>query len=325
MRNAAALGAGALLAVGVSLAGTAIRGDRPCGLPPADRPAFWVVDRDADTAYGLDDRLILGPRARIEHPIDVRATGDGGAWILRSSSPKGPSGLVRLQPDGAIALETSLRGRATLETSGDGDALVIEDAESPSSRLLRVAPAGEVRVLAEEPGLACAVLDRSALVVGWRSGRILRQPLVPDAGGETCASLDGPIVALAAAGGGPELYVLFGGGGERLALLGADLEARWIASSGCRSAGLAPTPDGRHVWVVDIDRPWVRKFSSEGTRELERTAPAFLGAVRAVATEEGGLLVATPGALARVDSAGRTRAGQGGFVFLSGADRIGRD
>lgn len=323
IRSAGALGAGALLAVAASLAGTAIRGDGPRGLPPAGRPAWWVVDRDSDAAYALDDRLILALRSSVRRPIDVRSTIDGGAWILRSNAARGAESLVRILPDGAIALDMPLGSRATLASSDAGDALVIEGTGSPSSRLLRIRPDRGTSVLAEEPGLTCAVVDGSSLVLGSSSGALRRSPLAPDTGGEACANLDGPIAALARSGAGSGIYVLYGDAGERLGLLGEDLETRWIASSGIRCSGIAPTPDTRHVWVVDIERPSIRRFSREGSLELERTDPSFLGAVRAVATESGGLVVATPGALIRVDADGRTRPGQGGFVFLSGADRIG--
>ncbi len=324
-RNAAALGAGALLAVAASLAGTAIRGDGPRGLPPAGRPAWWVVDRDADAVYALDDRLILALRSSVRRPIDVRSTIDGGAWILRSSAARGAESLARLLPDGTIALEVPLWNRATMASSDAGDALVIEGKGSPSSRLLRITPDGGTSVLAEEPGLTCAIADGSSLVLGSSSGALRRSPLAPEPGGEACANLDGPIAALARSGPGSEIYVLFGETGERLGLLGEDLKTRWIARSGMRCSGIAPTPDARHVWVVDVERPCIRRFSREGSLELERTDPVFLEAGRAVATESGGLLVATPGALICVDANGRTRPGQGGFVFLSGADRIGGD
>ncbi len=323
-RRAAALGAGALLAVAFSLAGSAIHGGSDSGLPPAGDPAWWVADRDADALYALDRERILALRVPIPRPIEIRSTADGGAWVVRSTAATARGGrtLVRIRSDGTIGGEVPVGGHPELAVRG-ADAIVIEDgdrAEEPR-RLLTFDVDGRRRVLLEEAGLACAIGSGPYVFAGSSGGAVLRIDVENETWGIRRVLLEGPIVALAAAGSG-SVYALHGGDEVLLDRLEPDLSIAWSVPCASRRAGLASTPDEQHAWIVEPDAQLLRKFDRAGELEIERAVPPTSGISAWCASEEGGIVLATPGALLVFDEKGNARAGQGGFVFLAGVDRI---
>jgi hypothetical protein len=323
--RAAGLGAGALLAVAVSLAHSAIQGGGRSLLPPPGAPAWWVADRDADRVYALDRDSIVALRVQVPRPIAVRSTADGGAWIVRSTTAtaRGERILVRVRPDGSIAVEIPVGGHPALAVTDGGEALLVEDGAGPEDprRLVLRSQDGSARVLLEERGLVCASGSGTTVLAGSSTGEIRR--LDAENVTSTCERirLEPPIVALASADSGAS-YVLHGGEGLRLARLEPDLSIAWSVPCFSRRSCLAATPDGEHAWIVDLEAERVRKFDRAGKLVLERAVPGTGGIDGASATETGGLVLATPGALLVFDGKANPRAGQGGFTFVADLDRI---
>jgi hypothetical protein len=204
-----------------------------------------------------------------------------------------------------------------------GDALVLEDGSDRGDprRLVLCGGDGRRRILLEDPDLACAIGSGEAVLVGSTTGEI-RRVEVENAGstGER-VRLEGPIVAFSTAGSGSH-YVLYGRSGSLLGRLDPDLSIGWSAPCASRCERLASTPDGEHVWILDLEAERLRKFDRAGNLALERAVPGSGGSDRSAATEAGGIVLATPGALLVLDGQGNARPGQGGFVFVSDVDRI---
>jgi hypothetical protein len=322
--RAAALGAGALLALALSLARSALNVGNRGRLPPPGEPAWWIADRDADAVYALDRERILARSVAIPRPVAVRATADGGAWVVRSTTAteRGGRNLLRIRADGTTAEEIPLGGHPVLAAPEGGEALVIEDgarSEDPR-RLVRCGEGGRRRILLEETGLVCAIGVGDTLFAGSSSGEILRFDAEDALAKIERVRLEGPIFALANAGRG-SIYVLRGGDGARLARLEPDLSVAWSVPCGSHRAELAATPDG-DVWIVDADAQFLRKFDRAGKLGLERPFPP-VGAISAIAaSESGGVVLATPGALLVFDEKGNARPGQGGFAFVVDVDRM---
>jgi hypothetical protein len=205
-----------------------------------------------------------------------------------------------------------------------GDALAIEALPGTPTvrRLVRCREDGTTRVLDEEPGLSCAVESGGVLLVGSRSGEVRRRGSGPEPDVAECASLDGPITALASAGERGGAYVVYGESGARLGLLGRDLSVLWTVPCGDQCVEIAATPDGQHAWVVDAAGPRIRRFARDGSLEIDLSCPGLEGVGGIATTDSGGVVLAVPGAVLRFDGHGRARPGQGGFVFLTDVDRI---
>jgi hypothetical protein len=324
-RSVAALGAGALLAVAVALAGSTIRGGARSLLPPPGAPAWWIADRDADAVYALDRAGILGTRVAIPRPVAVRSTSDGGAWIVRSTTAtaRGERRLVRIRSDGSAVAEIPIGNHPELAVLEGGDAVVVEDGDKPDGprRLVRCSEDGDRRVLLEERGLACAIGCGDRGLVGSETGDVRRFDAENGAWTGERVRLEGPIVAFGTAGPGSE-YVLHGLDGAHLSRLEADLSIAWSVPCAARRAGLAATPGGDHVWIVDLEARSLRKFNRAGTLALERVVSGSGEIGRWAAAGTGGVVLATPGALLVFDEQGNARPGQGGFAFVVDIDRI---
>jgi len=100
----------------------------------------------------------------------------------------------------------------------------------------------------------------------------------------------------------------------RRSLADLDLDAEGIPL-------LAPCPERGGVWLVNPRGEAVR-FDAAG-RVRARGASPLPGVEGCVATEEGGVLLALPGAIVRLDFRGRPCPGQGGFDFLVALAREG--
>lgn len=329
VRGLGLFGAGATLAVGSALIAEAAIGRRGGGESPPPGPvALWATDRDGGVVYGLDANLIVARQVQLAWPVEVEACRDGGAWALRAGngSPAGTYRLDRIARDGSLVTEVTLGTCLDLAGLDGRDALVIELGSGPggADRALRLETEGGLHVLLEAPGLLCVADSRGSVAVGTQAGGVMR--LHPAANGAVLdrVQLGGQIGDLAPGPWPGSLWALDVTGNGRLVLLDADLSIRWSAPIGLRSLHLAPVPGEERIWIADTTEPIVRRFGPGGVLELDRQGLPLTGLDRAVAWSAGGVLLAAPGAILRLDAAGALQPGQGGFAFLVDLDGVER-
>lgn len=309
------LGVGALLAVALALFQGA---SDPEGNSTSDRVAFWVADRDGCAVYGLDEDLVLSRRVRVEWPTAVVGRPDGGAWVLRalSGTCTGPTNLLRMDSTGAIRTEAVFPECAGLDVLGDGSAVVLEkgSGEDGSDRLARCDDAGRVEILYSGRALTCFVASTNSIVAADAQGILVRVSLDPVGRVMASADLHEPITGL-----DPD-WALTVSKRSTLHRLDDDLVVRWSAGAGSPATILAPDLDRDRIWLVDGSV--IRRLDEHGVVELEITGLPIVGPSRAVGDRLGGLVVASPGCVLRLDSTGRMRPGQGGFTHLVDVDRV---
>jgi hypothetical protein len=209
-----------------------------------------------------------------------------------------------------------------LEVLPGGEALVVELGLAGPARV-SVARGGSgpkpLVTLLELDGATCAAA-RSAR----QPGQPVTDVLVGDDAGGLTLVRDGQVVATRALGGelgdlapGPAgtWFVLEVASPGRLHLLDADLALLWSIDTGLKAQGLAVVPGEERVWLVDSTQPLARRFGPGGGLELEALLLAS-DAAGALARPGGGVVIATPGALLRLDGQGGSLPGQGGFDHL---------
>lgn len=277
--------------------------------------SFWGADRDGERVIGLGCDLFAARSWPVECPVDVVPGGEGSLWVLRAdrADPTALPRLLRLSAEGEVLLDLPLPGAERIHGAvGGGECLALVDVEG-KRQLCRIDLDGERVVLARAaPGARLAVGAGGVLLV---EGECLR--LV---GGEAHARPSGGrVLALAPADQGWWLVEELEG--ERfLRRLDARLDSslrRTLADLDLDAEGillLAPRPGRGGVWLVNHRGEAVR-FDAAG-RVRARGAAPLPGVERCVATEDGGVLLALPGAIVRLDFLGRPCPGQGGFDFL---------
>src|SRR5262245_39969269 len=290
-------GAGATLALGSALVAQAER-DLTQGPAPPPVIAAWAADRDAGVVYGLAADLTIELQVPLAWPTDVRPCGDGGAWVLRAGNgnPAGTYRLDRLARDGGLVAEVSLGACVDLDVADGRDALVIElgRGANGADRALRLETEGSLHVLYEAPGLECVAASRASVVVGTRTGRVVR--IAEDGTVLGGAELGGEIGDLAAGPRPGSLWVLDVAGGARLLLLELDLQPRWSVATGVSALHVIPVPGKERAWLADTTEPIVRRFGPGGALELDRRGLPLTGLDRGTAWSDGSVLVAAPGA-----------------------------
>ena len=198
---------------------------------------------------------------------------------------------------------------------------------SPASVAARGPAAPPLRVLLEGGGL----LARPGDCLGWGlegPGALGLEILVGDEAGGLSLVRDGEVVAVRELGG--EVGDLAPGPGgtwfaldlasRRLVLLDRDLGLLWAVDHGLAALELAPVVGEERVWLVDSTEPLVRRYGPGGGLEVEAGMPAA-DATGATDDGQGGLWVASAGALLRLDVHGAVQPGQGGFGHLTDVSR----
>jgi hypothetical protein len=298
-------GAGALAALGVALAGGALRRG---ALAPCGAVVLWAADRDANLVYGLDEDLILATRTPLAAPLELARARDGRLLVLRER------GVVDvLDSSGAILRELDVGPSLDLDALEDSALL------AQSSAALRIGPDLERTVLAQEQGLRCIAGSLDSALVGTDDGRIERLAL-DGSGVQASVRVGGAIVDLAPAAEPGSAFAL-DGAGRRLMLLGPDLELRWQVSLPISAQHLAAVPGEERVWLTDTAAPRVLRYGPGGALELDRGALPLLGLDRALPWSHGSVLLAAPGANLQLDARGHLAPGQGGFNFLTALAR----
>jgi hypothetical protein len=107
-----------------------------------------------------------------------------------------------------------------------------------------------------------------------------------------------------------------------LLLLDEELDVCWTAELDAGARSLAPVAGEGRVWVSGEQPPFPLRLGGGGVLELEPEPLALLGAVRGAAARDGGLFVAAPGAVLRLDARGAALPGQGGFNYLADLDPV---
>jgi hypothetical protein len=307
-------GAPVMLGAGLALALRASSEYEPDYAPgPA---TTWVADRDADAVIGLDDALIEAKRFEIESPVEVERRSDGSLWVVsaRDAHPLGPHDLVLYDGDGRRTAAAVFGPVFDLARIGD-DALVVELA-GQNGRVVRVDSAGSERVVLELATARCAAGFGSLVAVGTDDGAVW---LVDTAATPTVIrrqKLGGPIGDLAPGPTPGTWWALDIGGVARLSLLEPNLAPRWTVAIGLHALHLAPAAGLERVWIADTTEPVARRYGIAGVLELDVHDLPLGGLDRVAALDDGGVLLAAPGAVLHLDTAGHLQPGQGGFDFL---------
>ena len=284
------------------------------------RVQVWVSDRDGQALIGLDRDLLVAARVEVPWPTEIEACEGGGVWAVsaREGDPLGAHDLLRLLPDGGLGAPIEVGPVIHLATVGV-DALVTEREEDGATRVRRFAPDGMASLVAELPDALCASGVGERVIVGTARGAVLAfgrgAPAGSQLGGAICDVAPGP-----SAGAWWVLERKHGGPG-RLLLLDAELRTLWSVSCELEASHLAPVAGQERIWLVDAARPLACRFGPGGVLELACGPLPQAGLGRAAALDDGGLLVAAPGALLHLDARGRLVPGQGGFDFLTDVAR----
>jgi hypothetical protein len=285
--------------------------------------ALWLSDRDGDRVWSLNAEGLLVTSISISHPLEVAPGAAGGLWVLSAGLPHGKhQRLSFLSAEGELGAQIDLPGARCLGADALGAAqLLTGDGEQSvwvsydrSGRCLRELPAGDA--------IRWETLPSGIVVVGPRW--LCLYPALSDYGSFPFPQRN-PLRAgarvLSSCTQAGTLWLLIARGDERwLQARGEGLQVLW---EGPLAAG---APSNALDWFLTpaiYPALWIVPRSGAGflwhprrtyLRHFQSVAP-----VRAVRrAQDGGLWIATPGSLERVDSSGSHVPGQGGFDFLTG-------
>lgn len=288
--------------------------------------AFWIADRDGCAVYGLDENLVLARRTLVEWPTAIIGCPDGGAWVLRSSSgaSTGSASLLRLNSDGAIRTETVFSACASLDSLGDGSAIVLEEGwgEEGDDRVLRCDEAGRVEIVYSGRALTCISVSKGSIGVGDAHGTLVRVSLDPVGAVTARVDLQDRISDLESDSSANHFWALTTSERATIHRLDDDFVVRWSAEAGSPATSLASDHDRERIWLVDGSQSVIRRLGEYGIFELETMGLPIVVPSRAVRDLRGGLVVASPGCVLLLDATGRMRPGQGGFTHLVAVDCV---
>ncbi|MBK8179880.1 MAG: hypothetical protein IPK67_13560 [Planctomycetes bacterium] len=287
--------------------------------PPDPRApaAVWITDRDAHRVWGLDRNLLVVREVGMRAPIEVEACSDHGAWVVGAldGDPLGRHQLARLDPAGMVTARAPLGALMDLALC-EQDGAVVVDLGPTGARVSEFDAGAGILWQRDWPGAACAAAAGRWVLVGGSSGGLARFDRGTPSAAPLLVAWGSSVADVAPGPTADTWWALDAGSGHRLALLGADLSARWTRATQISALHLAPVPGKEQVWLADSTLPLVRRYGSGGVQEIERSDMAQGGLDRAAALAGGGALFTTPGALLSLDAWGRNAPGQGGFDFL---------
>ena len=277
------------------------------GTRAADRGAVavWVADRDASLLVGLDRRLFVGLRVSLAHPLRVVALADGGAWVVCAPAghPRAAQRLVRVDARGRTLKSCAIGMVLDLAADEAGGVWRIEELDG-GRRLCHATHGGE-RSQRAFAGATAVAARAGACLVGTEGGRVE----LASGTRQEVRALGAGVVDLAAAGA-TDWWVLLENG--RLFLLDARLATeREHVLAGARHLSAPAGED--HVFASGAEQVW--RIGPRGVTRMGLSARGPACGGRCAATAEGGVLVALPGAVLRLDRRQRLASGQGGFDF----------
>jgi hypothetical protein len=320
-----ALGAFAFGA-GLWLLGEALSASARAPQASAQPVAAWATDRDGHAVIGLDRELFVAARIGMRYPIEVEARSDGGAWVVSApdGDPLGGHRLTRLSASGAVLAEADLGIFLDLAASDGGRALVVELVPGAASRVLQIDDNGAARAIDALAEASCVAGRAQEVCVGTGQGlaALYDTSAAPVLVQRT--QLGGILADVAPGPLEHTWWALDSAGACRLMLLGANLEPLWSVNLGMHAQHLIPSEGvgEERVWIADTTEPLARRYGPQGALEVESSALALSGLDRGAAWKEGGVLLAAPGAILRLDGQGHPAPGQGGFDFLVDVDRV---
>ncbi len=293
------------------------------GVGPGPGPrAWWVADRGADRLLELDAELLIRRSLELAAPVALASSPDGFSWVVsaRQSGPWGIHRLIRLDPSGAAVLEWDLPSVRGLALSPVGDALVLAGLGQEAA-LWRARCTGELERLARLPGARAMATRGWLTLVAQESGELRVMPSGQDPAPLATTILEGHPLGVAVGPGAGWWVLEMRWNGARVVLLDAGLELRHATLLDLQRPMLAGGATERWLWVLDRDRGRALRLdpvSGVIVRDVELPVQAL---VAGWSTLDGGVLVASPGALRRVDGEGVVRSGQGGFAYLAAVGR----
>lgn len=327
-RSARPIRARVHLAFGAGVAGAALLLVLPAAFQLSARARVpvraWAADRDGMRVVGLDGDLIAVSEIAVGWPVAVEARVDGGLWVLRSGNATQTFGmrLTGFDASGVETGETWIEAADTLALADGIDALVVEHGTGAKAadRVLRVAPDGTVRIVAEGDHLDAVASFDGGVLLGTTDGRLLLHEA--DGSRKLRATIQAAARwgALDATGAPGTFFALDTSSGRKLELRGKDLATRWSVALAIDARALGVVAGEERVWVADASGSRLERYGPGGVKELEITLPQH-ALDRPLAFGDGAL-VASPGAVLRVGAAGQPLPGQGGFAWLSDLARV---
>ena len=278
-----------------------------------------VADRDGDALVLLDAALIEVGRVALRRPVRLERAPRGNLWaaLAVEDSPLGAHELVLLDGAGRVLARRS--GGALLDLDGGERALVVEAEDGGATAARWVDAAGADEDLACVTDLvAAAVLEKDVLLArGTGELMLLREGIAGAHERIAQVPLGAALLDVAPAPGGWWILARDPHTQESvLARLDAALGHLWSVPTGSAARRILAAAGQERAWLSDPERGRALRFGRGGVLEV-RVQLALAGALAGEALEDGGVLLAAPGALLRLDRLGAALPGQGGFAYLS--------
>lgn len=274
-----------------------------CGPRAPESHGWLVLDAAAPALVLLDHGLLPEARVVLRTGATVSRLAGPGPWVLRAGAG-GAWHRDRVLADGTLEAGTSLRDVLDLVVVR-ADTWWLERTDG-GNRLCRLSSTGRVETWLEGTTLSTLAWSGDEGLAGGSGGELVR--LASDGAVRGTGRVAGSVVALAGARAG--WTVLAGPPGPRLVFLDRHLTVVREVPLPEPASGLVVGPSGGvWTWGPSRARAWDGRGRPRGVFETEVGAAVR----RAVALEDGGVLLALPGALVELAPDARPRRTQGGF------------
>ncbi len=290
------------------------------------RSLWAAADRDGGEIVTLDSDLYVTQRIAVPWPERVVPCSDGGYWVrsVPAGHARGARHLLAVGAQGEVRLDLEIGPPFELEAGDRKSALVGVQEESGAAELLVVELGGAVHRRPLPAGSTSIAFDGDARIAVSAGALGLWVLGLVEGPAEEFAGLPGRSVLDVVAAPDRGWWILACEnpiGDCLLARLSASGEL--LGQIPCTRGALARTTlRSRAVWLVCHDEEQVFGWSGWHEEAPWVAKLSIPGAHGAAVDAQGGLLVATPGAVLRFDRKGETLPGQGGFQRLVDLARI---